>query len=228
MPRLDVPTYFLPRPPIPRDPDACARIDELFAKSRLRSDCQEIEYDLGQPKWQFLARMADHHGLLMHGSGKPDIELFEPRQSNDVNAFGDQRAVYAASDGIWPMFFAILDRSIHMSLINSCIRYELGEGRLSKPYYFFSVTDHALPKGPFKEGWVYLLPREGFKEEPPRESYGRKVHLHHWASLEPVEPIAKLRVVPDDFPFLKRIRGHDVESTYARALADPDGFPWLP
>jgi hypothetical protein len=37
----------------------------------------------------------------------------------------------------------------------------------------------------------------------------------------------KLSVGPEDFPLLDHIRGHDDESTFARARADPDGFPWV-
>jgi hypothetical protein len=37
----------------------------------------------------------------------------------------------------------------------------------------------------------------------------------------------RLTVEPEDFPLLGQIRGHDDEATFARARADPDGFPWL-
>ena len=45
------------------------------------------------------------------------------------------------------------------------------------------------------------------------------------ASLEPVEPLAKLPVEPADFPL--RIRGYDLPTHLARIDADPGGFPWL-
>ena len=45
------------------------------------------------------------------------------------------------------------------------------------------------------------------------------------ASLEPVEPLAKLPVEPADFPL--RIRGYDLTTQLARIEADPGGFPWL-
>lgn len=47
---------------------------------------------------------------MLHGTGEPDIALFEPRQPEDLSEFGGRRAVFAAMDGIWPMYFAILDR----------------------------------------------------------------------------------------------------------------------
>jgi hypothetical protein len=46
------------------------------------------------------------------------------------------------------------------------------------------------------------------------------------ASPVSVNPVAKLAVEPEDFPFLDRIRGHDDERVWTRAPADPDGFPW--
>jgi hypothetical protein len=46
------------------------------------------------------------------------------------------------------------------------------------------------------------------------------------ASQLPVAPLAKLSVGPEDFPFLSQLRGHD-GATFARARANPGGFPWL-
>ena len=45
------------------------------------------------------------------------------------------------------------------------------------------------------------------------------------ASLEPVEPLAKLLVRPADFPI--RIRGYDLATHLARIEVDPGGSPWL-
>jgi hypothetical protein len=33
--------------------------------------------------------------------------------------------------------------------------------------------------------------------------------------------------MPEDFPFLEDIRGHDDSLLYTRAKADPEGFPWV-
>ncbi len=96
---------------------------------------------------------------MLHGSGNPDIEVFEPKQSNDIAEFGNRKAVYAASDGIWPMFFAVVDRAHYsMTINNAAIRLESPKGDLSEPYYFFSLTDKILQKKPFRDGVVYILP----------------------------------------------------------------------
>lgn len=51
-----------------------------------------------------------------------NIHLFEPRQSIDLNEFGNQKAIYAASDGLWAMFFAVVDRDRVQSITNACVR----------------------------------------------------------------------------------------------------------
>ncbi|MDB5540334.1 MAG: hypothetical protein JWQ89_2061 [Devosia sp.] len=80
---------------------------------------------------------------MLHGSTNPDIEVFEPRKSDDVNAFGDQTAVYAASDGIWPLYFAILDRQRYrMSLINGSFRSNPAwAARPAALPYAYALTD---------------------------------------------------------------------------------------
>ena len=41
----------------------------------------EIDYKLQAPQWQFLCYLCDYKGLLMHGSGDPNIAEFEPRHA---------------------------------------------------------------------------------------------------------------------------------------------------
>jgi hypothetical protein len=171
--------------------------------------------------------LCDREGIVLHGSGKADIAEFEPRKANDAIAFGNRQAVYAASDGIWAMYFAIVDRGRYVtSLLNACFRVVEATGK-SDPYYFFSINQDALPRDPWREGTVYLLPGDSF-EPQPRERYPDiEIEIAQWASLIPVRPLAKLSVRPEDFPFLAQIRAHDPAVIRARAMADPGGFPWL-
>lgn len=188
----------------------------------------EIDYRLAAPRWQFLCHVADRREVVLHGSGNAQISIFEPRQSDDVNEFGDRKAVYAASDGIWPIYFAILDRDRYpMSLINSSARFDLGEGRLSDPHYFFSIAAEALAQRPYRRGSVYLLPRASFEQQAAIQLRGTTIWPEQWASLEPVRPLARLAVGPEDFPFLAQMRGHDTEETFAHARTNPDDFPWI-
>jgi hypothetical protein len=200
--------------------------DEVLARAVENGPGRPIDYRLDAPRWQFLCHVADRGEVVLHGSSKPDIDRFEPRQSNDIVEFGNRKAVYAAADGLWAMYFAILDRPKHlMSLTNSCFRVLHEDGSASEPYYFFSVNNEVLAQDQFSTGTVYLLPAENFEREDPYGEGGRRVCTAQAASLSPVEPLAKLTVEPADFPL--RIRGHDQAEQLARIDADPDGFPWL-
>jgi hypothetical protein len=84
-----------------------------------------------------------------------------------------------------------------------------------------------LAQRPFRQGTIYILPREKFVQQPAESYRGQRVETAQWASLEPVRPLAKLAAGPEDFPLLDVLRGHDDEATMARIKADPDGFPWV-
>ena len=120
----------------------------------------------------------------LHGSGDPNIALFEPRQSNDLNDFGNQKAIYAASDGLWAMFFAIVDRDRVTSITNACVRLEDDTGAVHGPLYVFSVSQSALAKSALANG-------HGL---PPAA-----LNLHHsaahgiWLQQSPYRPAGKFR-----------------------------------
>ena len=138
------------------------------------------------PKWQFLCYAAEQHHLALHDSGSPQIEVFEPRQSNDLKEFGSRKAVYAAADGIWAMFFAIVDRErFHLSLNNACIRNADRLGHLSPPRYVFSVSRAALAQR-------HRLPAAARNLHPAAPLPFGEVELRipQLASLEPVVPLA--------------------------------------
>ena len=208
-----------------------AAFERLFADITERSkqgEIVDIDYDLPAPKWQFLNWLCDTKDVLVHGSGNSDIEEFEPRQSDDVFEFGNRRAVYAASDGIWAMYFAIVDRDGPVrSLMNACVRLIDEDGSRSDPYYFFSINGDALPLDPWRQGTIYLLPRDTFEQEPPSEMRGIPYETQQWASLVAVKPIGKIAAGPEDFPFLSQMYPHDPEVIRERATRDPEGFPWF-
>jgi hypothetical protein len=164
----------------------------------------------------------DQRNALVHGSGSADIAEFEPRKADDAYEFGDQKAVYAASDGIWAMFYAIVDREGSVTgLVNACFRHQ-GE---EEPYYYFSINEHP-DENRWRQGIVYLLPSETFEQQGSFPTKAGPVSVAQHRSFEPVRPFAKLAVGPEDFPFLKQIRRHNIKELRARILADPDGFPW--
>ena len=221
-----LPDYWLTRPSVNFDQRTQIAFDELLKTTFSSGGCPAIQFTLPWPKWQLLCHLADHHNIALHGSGNPDIALFEPRQSNDLNEFGNQKAVYAASDGLWAMFFAIVDRERVRSITNGCIRLADDSGTLHGPYYVFSVSQSALPNQPWRTGTVYLLPRSTFTIQSPMAFGSYQVHIAQLASFVPVQPLAKLTVTPADFPFLMQIRGHDDQRLQEYATALQTGAPW--
>lgn len=225
---MQLPDYFQPRPPIDLDPDTVDAFERLYAQAIEHGSGQEIDYTLNTPKWQFLCYLADSKGLLLHGSGNGGIEEFEPRQSNDIEEFGNREAVYAASDGIWPLYFAIADRDGPVtSLTNACFRVVEPDGSRSEPYYFFSINGDALAKGPWRKGTIYILPRDSFEQQPLHKTGDMVAEIGQWASPVAVRPLARLSIEPEDFPFLSQVHGHDPALVQERAARNPGGFPWL-
>ncbi|MEV4577127.1 hypothetical protein AB0K16_28185 [Nonomuraea jabiensis] len=214
---MDLPSYWLPRPPFSPDGKTLADFAALLSDAVARGPDKPISYTLAAPKWQFLCYAAEQAGYVLHGSNNPSIERFDPRRSYDSDAFGNRTAVYAASDGIWPMFYAILNRDRPVSMVNSC------SDVAGETYYYFSISRPALDLGPWQEGTVYLLPAEGFEHQPPIGG----VRQRQVAKLAPARPVAKIRVAPEEFPFLSDVRGHDDVTVQARSAADPEGFPWI-
>jgi len=199
----------------------------LLAES-LRHPGIDLTEQLSISPWQFCCYLADTHPVLLHGSKNPSITTFVPRRSYDRNPFGNRSAVFAASDGIWPLFFALVERERYrLSLMNACFRVVEPNGQRSIPYYFFSVTSTALPLHPWSEGTIYILPRKTFEQHPLRPSNDATYEIQEWASEHPVQPIACLRVHPNDFPFLAQVRGHDESVIHERATLNPDGWPWV-
>ena len=221
-----LPEYWLTRPSVEFDQRAEEAFDTLLNTTLSKGQCATIEFTLPWLKWQFLCYFADHHNVALHGSGDPNIALFEPRQSNDLTEFGNQKAVYAASDGLWAMFFAVVDRDRVKSITNACVRLADESGTMQGPYYVFSVSQSALPGQPWRTGTVYLLPRSPFTTQSPMAFGSYQVHIAQLASFEPVQPLAKLTVTPEDFPFLSQIRGHDDERLQEYATALQTGAPW--
>ena len=221
-----LPDYWLTRPGLSFDEKTRTAFDELLNTTLSIGGCPTIQYTLPWPKWQFLCHLADHHNIAMHGSGNPDIALFEPRQSIDLHEFGNQKAVYAASDGLWAMFFAIVDRERVNSITNACVRLADESGTLHGPFYVFSVSQSALPRQPWRTGTVYLLPRDTFTLQAPIAFGSNQVHIAQLASFVHIEPLAKLTVTPADFPFLMQIRGHDDQRLQEYATALQTGAPW--
>jgi hypothetical protein len=176
---------------------------------------------------EFLCGIAERREIAFHGTGDPNIESFEPRHPVDYAPFGNQKAVFATSDPIWAMFYAIVDRARYpITLNNGCISLMDSEERPGPPHYYFSISRWALEKQPWRTGYVYLLPSQGFVEQPSGPYAGHVARVPQLASPVAVRPLARLRVAPGDFPFLAHIRGHDDERLAEYAEAVMAAAPW--
>lgn len=223
---MNLPDYWLKLPHSQISDIDRQSFDHLWQSTLELGENPVINYTLQTPKWQFLSYLADTHGIVFHGSGNSDIMRFEPRQSNDLNEFGNQKAVYASSDGIWAMFFAIIDRiGYHMTISNACIRLKAPDGTINGPFYYFSVSQQFIKQEPWKGGTVYLLPPDSFMVEPSMQFGPYEVLIAQLASLAVVRPLARLAVTPGDFPFLANIRGHDDQRLQEVANALGTGAP---
>ena len=222
---MELPDYWLSRPGVEPGPDERASFDRAWDRAIASGDRPLVEVEPAL-RWQFLCHLADARGFVLHGSGDPGIDVFEPRQAIDLSAFGNQKAVYAAGDGIWAMFFAIVDRDRVTSVTNACVRLADTAGKVSPPQYVFSISQSVLPNRPWRSGTVYVLPGDSFTLQPPLRFGEFEVRIPQLASLEAVRPVARVAVEPADFPFLSDIRGHDDDrlAEYARALET--GAPW--
>src|SRR5215213_2338581 len=164
-----LPSYYLPRPALDLTAEQIAAFEDLYARAVAPGGGGEITYTLDAPRWQVLCWLTDTQDVLLHGSGNPAIAEFEPRQSNDTEEFGNRKAVYAASDGLWAMYFALMDRDQHVEgLANAAFRLVDADGRRSVPYYFFAISGPQLPAAPWRNGMIYILPRTTFEQQALR------------------------------------------------------------
>jgi hypothetical protein len=224
---MNLPDYWLQRPILDYSSQSQADSEQLLSTLQSAGKNTLINYNFPVPKWQFLCYIADQKGVVLHGTGNPNIQIFEPRPSNDLNEFGAQTAVYGAADGVWAMFFAILDREHWpMSTSNACIRLVDAAGKVSEPRYVFSISQSALRQKPWRTGMVYLLPGETFINQPSLQFGPNEVRIPQLASLVPVKPFARLEVAPEDFPFLGDIRGLDDDRLEEYGQAMQSGAPW--
>jgi hypothetical protein len=222
------------RPPVGADGSTRSAIEEFLSLARDAGADHVLDVDAilrprgGVEPWRFLCGLADRREIAFHGTGDPSIEYFEPRAPVDFAPFGQQKAVFATSDPIWAMFYAIVDRSRYeLTLNNGCILLLDAAGRPPQAHYYFSISRRALHRRPWRTGYVYFLPSESFAEQPAATYAGHAARVPQLASPVPVAPFARLRVTPGDFPFLAQIRGHDDDrlAEYARAVMAADPWP---
>jgi hypothetical protein len=162
----------------------------------------EVTYDARAPKHAFFRYLLEQRPLLLHGTGDPTITRFEPQRQTDFDNEWTN-AVFATDDPIWPIFFAVVNRPVARSLINGCSR------RYGESHYYFSIGIDPKRPDAWRSGWIYVLPRETFDLHPSGPE---------WLSPVAVTPLARFRVEPADFPFLRDVAQHTLGEPVGRAV----------
>jgi hypothetical protein len=203
---FDLKKYFPQAPEFSFDEAKSRTFDELWETTLAKGQGSEIEYYCEYPKHEFLTYLVQRKGLLLHGSNFPDIKLLIPiRVTKDTTSYGNHDAVYACPDGIWVMFFAIVNRNLpKTSFVSSCRRAAGSDGR-SKKFYFFSIHEDVPKSRRWTQGMVYVLPSDSFRQLFDE----RACPVEEWASTLPVPALAKLPVSVHDFPFLNSVQSHN-------------------
>ena len=207
---LDLPvTGQLLAPEMGITPEKQAAFERLLEEALSQADGDWIDYDLPYPRHEFVQFVTAREVVIFHGSNNQQIESFIPVRKSfelrDETGRGNLQAVYGTHDGLWAMFFAVVDRDrLRGSIRNGVAYFTNAQGDVLTAYNF-SVNHEQLDEKPWREGALYLLPRESFR----RLQLTEHAYSNEWACEQEVAPLAKLPVSPEDFPFLDRVAGHD-------------------
>ena len=182
---------------------------QLFHSILETSTGDWIPYNLPYPKHEFVQYVMAKDTIIFHGSPKDDIDTFAPIRASvelyDKRGGGNLQAVYGTHDALWSMFFAVVDRSKLRGSIRNGVMYMHNQAGERLAVYNFSINQEQLIEKPWREGTLYFLPRDTFE----RQWLTDESPSNEWASREPVKPLGKLHLNPEDFPFLDQIGGHD-------------------
>ncbi len=194
---------FLQAPVSVVTPQRQAAFETLFAEMCAKGISGKTIYLCEYPKHEFLSFILRQKDVLLHGSQQPDLEVLLPKEQTDCSG-RNRLAVFASGDGIWPIFFAIVNRTGYRgSFRNGCFVID-GKSTWQKRFYFFSLNAQYCGSDIWQEGTLYILPKAGFT--PTDQGL---VRFDEWCNPRPVVPLAKMSVSAQDFPFLRNVTWHD-------------------
>lgn len=155
----------------------------------------------------FLNYVIENKEIVVHGSNHSSINIFKPRKSTLFNG-KPINAVFASSDGVWSLFFAVQNREGYVgSIRNLCLSITTKKG--IKRYYYFSINNKEEPNC-WTNGTIYFFWKSDFRQG------GIK---NEWVSEKEIKPLAKLNVSPIDFPLLQKVMNHkETDSTMKTIL----------
>ena len=184
-------------PPPVVDPEAESEF-AAAADALLAGDAATVP----EPRLDFLRWLAENRPVVFHGSPRDDLhELSTERRSHDTTAWGNQQAVYASTDPVWAIYFACLRRDAGWTGTRNGSMGRAG-GPLYPRRYFFLHNRGSDSLDRFGPGSLYLLSPTTFVADEPLAD---AIDTAHLVSHEPVRPLARLDVTPEDFPFRDRI-----------------------
>ena len=200
-----------PVPPIRRavrsiSGDERSAFDGLLDSTMTLGPNNLIDYQLAYPKVDFLNYLCDWRGYVAHGSVLRDLNVLQPiRLTKDSSEFGNRKQIFSSPDAIWAIWFAILDKSKCHLTENGCVR--VGKGQKRVKYYHFDLPAVCKSDSPFTEGMIYLANAGEF---PYRHHYPMlswfDAEVEEWGSANPVAPLARVAVTPQDFPYLDLVQ----------------------
>jgi hypothetical protein len=196
---------YVPAPQLEMNEEKAAAFEAIYDAAVNKGPGSVIAYDCAHPKYEFLHFLVNRRQLLLHGSNHTGIGVLKPfRLSTDTREWANQQAIYACSDAIFPIFYAILDRRVYAaSLIADS--FEVKRGSAINKFYHFAIVPEMLSRRPWTGGMVYIVARDSF--ERLRNEAREKVD--EWVSREPVPVLARLAVSPGDFPYLDDVQAHE-------------------
>ncbi|RXZ76656.1 hypothetical protein EBB07_34105 [Paenibacillaceae bacterium] len=196
---------FYPAPSIYISKEEEADFETLYDEV-CSSGQNSVDYRLKAPKYKFLEYLLRSKPVVLHGSNRPGIEQFEPRQQTLFDG-KMTTSVFASKDAIWPIFYAVLRREqVVGNFRNGCLR--AGD---SNKYHYYSLSTPTFNNNPWTNGVIYVLPSEGFIQ-----SDAGMIQFDEWTCDEPVAPLFKLAVSPADFYFLNKVAKHRAEESLAK------------
>jgi hypothetical protein len=198
--------HFLKVAELELSKQAVKDFDEIYEHYIINGNGNFITYTSNYPKYLFLNYIIENKNVLVHGSNNSDINKLEPRAQLLANN-KPVKAVFAASDGIWSLFFAVINRKEYMgSLRNICLTIPTKKG--IKRYYYFSVNKEFKGKY-WTDGILYILPKKPFKQGGINDE---------WICENNVKPLAKMSVTPEDFPFLEKVYKHNQSDSVLKTM----------
>lgn len=182
---------------------AIEEFEKMFIRYISSSDGSNFIYNSRYPLYMFLNYVIENKGVVVHGSNNSSISKFEPRSSSLFNG-KPIKAVFASSDGVWSLFFAVQNRKDYVgSIRNLCLSITSNKG--IKRYFYFSMNNNNDTSNRWINGSIYFFSKSLFKQGGIRDE---------WVCEKELEPLAKTTVTPSDFPFLDKVRVHrENEST---------------